>query len=310
MQQALLRGDERALAVHGDGSALEDEVARVDALLPQVLEHPGGDLHVVRVGMELLAPGVEAEVDPGPAAGAVEHEDRAGVAHPGVVDRDVDHIHALAAGGACLLCLRRVGDHQHRLEGRHGVRDLGVVGLRRGEVLLPHVPAGGPGHERPLVRRPLGRHAEAHLARSLRVRPRSSCFSTTFWISLRISAGPLALTVPDWKASRQWRTLPSRASSLKWERGTESRTFASEAMSRVIFGPGTSTRNSWMSPRPRSSSSITSRSCLSAGTSAWKFAMASSIRALVSAVDISDPDSSRGRAARSDRTAAPRAPRR
>ena len=66
----------------------------------------------------------------------------------------------------------------------------------------------------------------------------------------------------------------------------ESRTFASDAMSFVTFGPGTSTRKSWMSPRPRSSSSITSLSLASAGTSAWKFRTASSIRALVSAVDM------------------------
>ena len=57
-------------------------------------------------------------------------------------------------------------------------------------------------------------------------------------------------------------------------------------MSLVIFGPGTSTRKSWMSPRPRSSSSITSLSFCSAGTSFWKFAIPSSISAFVSAVDM------------------------
>ncbi len=41
-----------------------------------------------------------------------------------------------------------------------------------------------------------------------------------------------------------------------------------------------------MSPRPRSSSSITSLSCWSAGTSFWKFRTACSIRSLVSAVDM------------------------
>ena len=59
------------------------------------------------------------------------------------------------------------------------------------------------------------------------------------------------------------------ASSLKCERGTDRRTFASDAMSCVTFGPGTSTRKSWMSPRPRSSSSMTSLSFWSAGTSSW-----------------------------------------
>src|ERR1700712_420184 len=64
------------------------------------------------------------------------------------------------------------------------------------------------------------------------------------------------------------------------------RTFASEAMSRVIFGPGTSTRNSWMSPRPRSSSSKTSFNLTRAGTSRWKLWITVSIWALVSAVDM------------------------
>src|SRR4051794_20850359 len=53
-------------------------------------------------------------------------------------------------------------------------------------------------------------------------------------------------------------------------------------MSLEIFGPGTSTRNSWTSPRPRSSSSKTSLSPASAGTSCWKSTMAFSTWALVS----------------------------
>ena len=76
--------------------------------------------------------------------------------------------------------------------------------------------------------------------------------------------------------------------------GDESRTFASEAMSRVILGPGTSTRKSWMSPRPRSSSSKTSLSFASAGTSRWKLRIAVSIWALVSAVDMGGDLSGRG----------------
>src|SRR3954453_14243972 len=78
---------------------------------------------------------------------------------------------------------------------------------------------------------------------------------------------------------------PCSASSLKCERGIDSRTFASEAMSLVIFGPGTSTRKSWTSPRPRSSSSNTSLSPASAGTSCWKSTMAFSTCALVSGDD-------------------------
>src|SRR3954453_10849982 len=85
---------------------------------------------------------------------------------------------------------------------------------------------------------------------------------------------------------------PSSTSSLKCERGMDTRTLASDAMSLVTLGPGTSTRYSWTSPRPRSSSSKTSLSWASAGTYPWKSVMAFSIRALVSGDDMrrrSDP---------------------
>src|SRR3954447_8964890 len=97
MQQALLGGDQRAIAVDGDRAALEDEIARADALLPQPLQQPRRDLGVIGERLELLAPGVEAEVDARAPPGAVEDEERARVAHPRVVDRDLGDGHALAA---------------------------------------------------------------------------------------------------------------------------------------------------------------------------------------------------------------------
>src|SRR4051794_40181973 len=83
---------------------------------------------------------------------------------------------------------------------------------------------------------------------------------------------------------------PWSTSSLKCERGSETRTFASDAMSLVTLGPGTSTRNSCTSPRPRSSSSKTSLSPASAGTSCWKSTMAFSTCALVSGEDTATSD--------------------
>ena len=59
-------------------------------------------------------------------------------------------------------------------------------------------------------------------------------------------------------------------------------TRASVATSLVIFGPGSSTRNCWTSPRPRSTSVKTSFSGASAGTSSTTLAIARSICALVS----------------------------
>src|SRR5829696_1288050 len=287
MQQALLCGDQRPLTVDGDRAALQDEVAGVDPLLPQVLEHPGAELEVGVVGRELLAPGVEPEVHAG-AAGPAHHEDGARVARPRVVERDRHDVHVAAHRGARLGLLARVDCERDGLEGGDRVHDRGVLLLGGREALAPHRLARRPADDGALVRRPLRRHPRrgAHFARSLRVRERSSWRSITLWISFRISTGPVAFTWPDSNASRQWRILPSLASSLKCERGTERRTFASEAMSRVIFGPGTCTRKSWMSPRPRSSSSTTSLSFWSAGTSFWIVATASLMSALVSAVDI------------------------
>src|SRR5215210_6734297 len=60
---------------------------------------------------------------------------------------------------------------------------------------------------------------------------------------------------------------------------------ASPAGSLSIFGPGTSTRQIGTSPRARSSSRITSFSCLRAGTSSWRCSTACLISVLVSPLD-------------------------
>src|SRR5262249_45951345 len=52
----------------------------------------------------------------------------------------------------------------------------------------------------------------------------------------------------------------------------------------LIVGPGTSTRNIWTSPLPRSSSSKTSLSCARAGTSAWKRSIAVAISSWVEGI--------------------------
>src|SRR5215212_10827054 len=60
---------------------------------------------------------------------------------------------------------------------------------------------------------------------------------------------------------------------------------ASCAGSLSIVGPGTSTRQIGTSPWERSSSRITSLSCLRAGTSSWRCSTACLIRVLVSPLD-------------------------
>ena len=71
------------------------------------------------------------------------------------------------------------------------------------------------------------------------MRVRSSCFSTTFWISLQDLGRAAGLHGAGLERLAPVRARsPSSASSLKCERGTERRTLASDAMSRVTFGPG------------------------------------------------------------------------
>ena len=119
------------VAVDGDRAALEDQVRGVAAVLAQQLQHARREPRVVVVRAELLAPAVEAELHAGAPALAVGQEDRAGVARPGVVERQLDDLDPFAAEPPRLRRLARVGDHQHRLERGDRVGDRGVLGLGR-----------------------------------------------------------------------------------------------------------------------------------------------------------------------------------
>ena len=91
VQQALLGGEQRALAVGVEGAALEHERRLVAAHAPGL-----GDgrrhLRVLVVGREVLAPAVEAEVHHRDLTLVVAHEDGAVVADPGVVERDGEEV--------------------------------------------------------------------------------------------------------------------------------------------------------------------------------------------------------------------------
>ena len=134
VQQALLGGEQRALAVGVEGAALEHERRLVELRAPGL-----GDarrrLSVLVVGRELLVPAVEAELHGGHAAVAVAHEDGSVVADPGVVEGDGEEVDAacgvagLRAAGpeaeqlARLVLLRRVHHHGDRLEAGDAARD-------------------------------------------------------------------------------------------------------------------------------------------------------------------------------------------
>jgi hypothetical protein len=99
VQQALLGGDEGPLAVDEERATLQHERGLV-ATHAEVPGDQARDLRVAVVWEVLLAPRVEPEVDQGDAARSVPDEDRAVVAHPRVVDREREDIHAVAAAPA------------------------------------------------------------------------------------------------------------------------------------------------------------------------------------------------------------------
>ena len=152
-----------------------------------------GDLGVLGEGLELLAPGVEAEVDArARRAGAVEHEDRArsrastsrrsGSRRPSRPRRTRRARPCAEPAGAAIAPARRRRSRWRPRRSRLG----------RLEVLLPRL-CGATGQHISVrvVRRPLGGHPPAHSSAQLPAcGVRSSCFSTTLWISLRISARP------------------------------------------------------------------------------------------------------------------------
>src|SRR5262249_59392607 len=104
-------------------------------------EGPGempADGGVVVIGDELLAPGVEAEVDHRQPAAAVHDEDGAVVAYPAVVDGDLENVDVVgSAAPDDFLNSAGVRDHGDRLEPGDSPDDLRVLVLGRLPVLPP-----------------------------------------------------------------------------------------------------------------------------------------------------------------------------
>ena len=142
VQQALLGGDQRALAVDGDRAALEDQVAwRRCAPPPSARAARAATSASSSYGRNFSPQALKPKSTPARRPVAVEHEDRARVAHPRVVDRDLGRPRRPRRTAArAALAVLRAGDHRHRLEGRDRVGDLGVVGLGVGVVLAPTSP--------------------------------------------------------------------------------------------------------------------------------------------------------------------------
>ena len=177
VKQALLGGDQRALAVHRDRAALEHQVGR-EPLDPE----PGQQRPVHRVvaviGSELLTPAVEAEVHPGAAAVGRGDDDRPAVAHPGVVDRQLDRTRTPSPHASRTSCERPCGATISTGSNAAIARGhRGVLGLGLGQPVAPQLDARRPGHQGPLVLRPLGRHRqpEGRCSRVLSLRRSARC---------------------------------------------------------------------------------------------------------------------------------------
>ena len=191
---------------------------RVVAAVAEVVDEQAADRRVAVVGRELLAPRVEAEVHAGALArrssrtkiGPLSRSHESSIGSSTISTSPVSAARASAASCA-------VGaDHGQRLERGDGVGRGGVVGLGLAELAAPELAPARPAHERALVRRPLGRHAEAvgggrAQCRAFRVRLRSSWRSTTCTIRRMYCSTPVALAWPWMNASRQSATLRARA---------------------------------------------------------------------------------------------------
>ena len=95
----------------------------------------------------------------------VEHEGRADVAHPVVVQRRLDELDLAREALARLGDGRRIDDHRDRLEPGRRIRDRGpgVAGLVGGcRIVAERVADAGEGHPDALLRSELGGHGPGH----------------------------------------------------------------------------------------------------------------------------------------------------
>ena len=164
IEQAFLGGDHRALPVHVDRAALEDEGCTValaaldldDLLRHRIVAVPGK----VEAAAQ-AAPGVELPVDAADAAAIVDHEGRADVAHPRIVAGEFDDAHRGRQQPPRVRVLRRRDADAHRLAGGNRRRQRHERLLRRLAAETPVVGAFGPQQPAAGVRLELARHAEA-----------------------------------------------------------------------------------------------------------------------------------------------------
>ena len=156
-QQALLGGQQRALAVDVDGAALEHH-GRLVAPHAEALEQRRAERRVMLVGSAGAAPGGDAPVRPRDPARAVDEEAGGAVADPGIVDLEgllLDPAAADERGVGDVLGPRHQG-HGLELGDDRGHPGVGLPGIV--EALAPGLGAARPSHPAACVGLPFGRH--------------------------------------------------------------------------------------------------------------------------------------------------------
>ena len=166
IEQATLGGQESAMAVGIDGSALEDEMLEVEQRQTQGFCNGRRHGVVLVEGREFVAPGVESEIQHGKLRRLVAfHKNRPVVAAPWFIRRNVEILDAvrrtgaeeLANGflllGAADIDADDLGFRQRLHHFDEGGNDP-IIGFRKAIAIRL-----GPGNPSRLVRFPLGRHA-------------------------------------------------------------------------------------------------------------------------------------------------------
>lgn len=119
-QQAHLRGQHSALAVHMDGSALQHKIVGAVAVHPlQLADFPGHQVVLVPGEVQPVmqaAPGVEGPVHRPQVPLIVFHKGGAAVPDPGIVAGHLHHPDVLRQPGPGVLELVGIHAHRHRLE--------------------------------------------------------------------------------------------------------------------------------------------------------------------------------------------------
>jgi hypothetical protein len=161
IQEALLRRQERPLAVDAGGSTFQDHGGLV-ATHPKMLRYAEGGELVPEVG-ELAAPAVEPEPDGGdPAVGPADEEGSV-VPDPGVIQLHLEEVDSRAQGRPSFLPGGRIGEDRHGFEAADGRNDVSVGPLCLAGVAVPRGHPTGPGNVARRVVLPLRGHREAVL---------------------------------------------------------------------------------------------------------------------------------------------------